>query len=381
MTCEEPANRIMPAAKSAKQKAAIHAVIGSDEFEVKRVALELSRELNPGGDFGLETIDCAAENVEQAERAIHTALDALQTFGMFGGEKLVWMKNVNFLADSVIGRSESTINGLEKLLAVLDAGLPEGTRFLLSATEVDKRRTFYKSLLKCAQTQVFEGLDSTKAGWENNAGMLVQDLARKLDLALDRDAAELFTLYTGGDRRLIASELEKLNLYLGKTRRNVTEDDVRLLTPLSRSGVIFELGNAISARRLPRALELLKQLLFHGESEMGIILVAIIPTVRNLLLVKDLMLRHKLSKPQQPFMFGNQLERLPADAISHLPRTKEGKLNAYPLGIAAGNAHRYTLPELRKSLAACLEANVALVTSPTDKEIILNQLIARIVSG
>lgn len=371
----------MPAAKSSKQKAAIHAVLGTDEFEVKRVALELSRELNPGGDFGLETIDCAADNVEQAVRAINNALDALQTFGMFGGEKLVWMKNVNFLADSVVGRSENILGGLEKLLGVLQSGLPDGTRFLLSATDVDKRRTFYKSLIKIAETQTFDGLDNSKSGWEMDASMLVQDMGRKLGLSMDGDAAELFTLYTGGDRRIIMSELEKLDLYLGKSRRNVTNDDVRTLTPLSRAGVIFELGNAISARQLPHALELLKQLLFQGENEMGIILVAIIPTVRNLLLVKDLMVRHKLAKPSQPFMFGKQLERLPADAISHLPRTKEGKLNAYPLGIAAGNAHRYSIPELRKALTACLEANVALVTSPTEKEVVLNQLIVRIISG
>ena len=367
----------MPAVKTA----AIHAILGSDEFEVKRAALELSRELNPGGDFGLETIDCAADNLDQAVKAIRNATEALQTFGMFGGEKLVWMKNVNFLADTVVGRSDQVLDGLEKLLSILQSGLPDGTRFLISATETDKRRTFYKSLSKLAKVQLFEGLDNSKAGWEEGASMLVQDMAYKLGLHMDSDAAELFTLYTGGDRRIISSEIEKLNLYLGKTRREVNVADVRLLTPLSRAGVVFELSNAISARQLAPALDLLKQLIFQGENEIGIILVAIIPTVRNLLIVKDLMVRHGLSKPAQPFFFGKQLERLPADAIAHLPRSKEGKLNTFPMGIAAGNVHRYTIPELRKALSACLEANLALVTSPTEKEIILNQLIVRIIAG
>ena len=367
----------MPAAKTAT----IHAILGSDEFEVKRVALELASELSPGGDFGLETIDGAADNLDQALRAIRNTIEALQTFSMFGGAKLVWLKNVNFLADSVVGRSEAVLEGLEKLLAVLQSGLPDGTLFLLSATEADKRRSFYKTLCKIAELQVFEGLDSSKPGWEENASMLVQDMAHRLGLKMDHAAAELFTLYTGGDRRTITTELEKLNLYLGKTRREVTTEDVRLLTPLSRAGVVFELGNAISSRQLARSIELLKQLIFQGENEIGIILVAIIPTVRNLLIVKDLMVRHKLTKPAQPFFFGKQLERLPAEAIAHLPRTKEGKLNAFPMGIAAGNVHRYTIPELRKALSACLEANVALVTSPTEKEIILNQLIVRIIAG
>ena len=367
----------MPAAKTAT----IHAILGSDEFEVKRVAFELATELNPGGDFGLETIDGAADNLDQALRAIRNTIEALQTFSMFGGAKLVWLKNVNFLADSVVGRSEAVLEGLEKLLTVLQSGLPDGTLFLISATEADKRRSFYKTLCKIAELQVFEGLDNSKPGWEENASVLVQDMAHRLGLKMDHAAAELFTLYTGGDRRTITTELEKLNLYLGKTRREVTTEDVRLLTPLSRAGVVFELGNAISSRQLARSIELLKQLIFQGENEIGIILVAIIPTVRNLLIVKDLMVRHKLTKPAQPFFFGKQLERLPAEAIAHLPRTKEGKLNSFPMGIAAGNAHRYTIPELRKALSACLEANVALVTSPTEKEIILNQLIVRIIAG
>ena len=92
------------------------------------------------------------------------------------------------------------------------------------------------------------------------------------------------------------------------------------------------------------------------------------------------MVRHKLRPPSQPYHFGKDLERLPAAAIAHLPRSKEGKLNTYPMGIAAANAHRYTIPELRRALSACLDANVALVTSPTEKEVILSQLIARIVA-
>jgi DNA polymerase-3 subunit delta len=33
---------------------------------------------------------------------------------------------------------------------------------------------------------------------------------------------ELFALFTGGDRRAISNELEKLDLYLGTERREIT---------------------------------------------------------------------------------------------------------------------------------------------------------------
>jgi DNA polymerase III subunit delta len=360
----------------------ITAVIGTDDVEVKRMARELCAQLTPpGSDFGADIIDGQADNSEQAAQRIYKTVEALETFGFFGGEKLVWLKNANFLADDRTGGSQATLEALEKLTNLLAGGLPDGTRFLLSAGAVDKRRSFYKTLNKVADVHVFERLDNTKSGWEDQAAILVSDAAQKHELRFDEEALQLFTMFTGGDRRTIENELDKIDLYLAPGQRTVTTEYVRLLTPLSRVGIVFELGNAIAARQLQRALELLKQLLFQGENEVGILLATVIPTVRNLLLVKDLMARHKLTKPAQPFFFGKQLERLPAAAIAHLPRTKEGKLNAYPLGIAASHAHRYTLPELQSGLKTCLDANVSLVSSSTEPEVIMSQLIVRIIAG
>ena len=374
------------AAIKAKAKPAtqsqICAVVGTDESEVKRAARLHADAMTPagGGDFGCDVIDGAAEHSEQAGARIHQAIDALLTFPFFGGEKLVWIKNANFLQDDQMGGSQAVTEALEKLAALLSEGLPASTRFLLSAIGVDKRRTFYKTLAKLGKVEVFDKVDSSKPGWEEDAGALVEQRASARGLRFSGEAIEIFTLFTGGDRRVIENELEKLDLFLGETRREVSADDVRLLVPLSREGIVFELGNAIAERNLNRALSLLDQLLFQGETAHGILVVAIIPTVRNLLLAKDLMTRHRLQRPAQPFYFGKTLERLPPEAIAHLPRKKDGAISSYQLGIAASHVQRYTLAELRRALEACLEANVQLVTSQTDPEVVLGQLIVRIMA-
>ena len=359
----------------------IHAILGTDDYEVKRVAKDLAEKLTPPGDFGQEIINGQAGNADDAAQKIYRTIEALNTFGFFGGAKLVWLKDANFFADDRTGGAQTTLDAVEKFTALLQRGLPDGTRLLISGGAIDKRRSFFKTLGKVAEVQFFERLDSTKQGWERAAMSLCRELAAPTGLAFDDDALELFTLYTGGDRYAITSELEKLNLYLGKTSRRVTQDDVRTLTPMSRAGVIFELGNAISARQLPRAQELLTQLMFDGEKAIGILLATIIPTVRNLLLAKDLLVRHKLQPPSNPFHFGTTLERLPAAAIAHLPRTKEGKLNAFALGFAAAGARNFTLAELQRGLKACLDANVALVSAPTETEVVLGQLLVRLIGG
>ena len=152
--------------------------------------------------------------------------------------------------------------------------LATGVTLLISATEVDKRRSFYKTLVKRAEVQVFDRLDSARAGWEEEATEIVLSRAKKRKLEFDDAALELFVLLTGGDTRQIDNELEKIDVYCstgfqpvgpagvptadlnwtGKMPTSptakmavprVTVELVRELVPLSRAGVIFELSNAL----------------------------------------------------------------------------------------------------------------------------------------
>jgi len=368
-------------AKTAESESSVRAVVGSDESEVKRVAAELAAQLTPpdAGEFGVEVIDACADNVEQAVAKIRTAVEALQTLPFFGGGKLVWLKNANCMGDSVIGRSAAVQGALEDLAELLDAGLGSDVTFLISATETDKRRSFYKTLAKRAEIQVIDRLDSSRAGWEEEATEIVRRRAKARGLQFDEEALDLFVLLTGGDTRQIENELEKIDLYLGRERR-VTVEQVRELVPLSRAGVIFELGNALAACDLERALMLVKRLLDQGETAIGILLVAILPTIRNLLLAKDLMERNRITRPHAPFSFISALNRLPAEATEHLPRKKDGSINGYALGIAAQQAHRFQTDKLIAGLDACLEANLRLVSSQLDHELILTEIVVKLLA-
>ena len=368
----------MPKAKAITSN--IHAVVGSDESEVKRAAAELAARLTPPGtgDFGLEVIDGCGDNAEQSAARVRLTIEALQTLPFFGG-KLVWLKNANSLGDTVIGRSAAVQSALEELGDLLAPGLAPDVTFLISATEVDKRRSFYKALSKHAELQVIDRLDASRSGWEEEATEIVRRRAKGRGLSFQEEALDLFVLLTGGDTRQIENELEKIDLYVGADR-SVTAEEVRTLVPLSRAGVIFELGNALAACDLERALALVRGLLDQGETAIGILLVAILPTVRNLLLAKDLMERHRLARPSAPFSFISTVNRLPASATEHLPRKKDGSLNAYALGIAAMSAHRFQTDQLIAGLEACLEGNLQLVSSQRDHELILTEIVVKLLA-
>src|SRR5437868_2177865 len=366
----------MPKAKA--NTANIYGVVGSDEAAVKREAAALAQKLAPAeaGEFGLEAIDGAADNVEQAADAIRSTIAALQTLPFFGGGKLVWLKSANFLSDDMKGKSASVLEPLEQLGVILAGGLPDDVTFLVSAIDPDKRRSFYKTLTKLADIQIFDEPDLNRSGWEENASEIVRAEAKKHSLEFEEEALELFVLSTGGDSGVVANELEKLTLYAPEGA--ITTEQVRALVPISRAAVIFELGNALARHDATLALNLVRDLLDQGETAIGILLATILPTIRNLLLAKDLMERHQLPRPHAPFAFISTLNRLPAKETEHLPRKKDGTINGYALGIAAMNAHRFETDQLVRGMEACLQANLELVTTQLDQELVLTEIVVKL---
>lgn len=360
----------MPAKKSSAPKTesnVIFFVAGSDETDVKKTALALAQKLSPSDDpFATEIIDGAVSSADEAVQRIHSTMEALQTISMFGTDRLVWLKSANFLSDTVIGRAEAVGKALDRLLGVLSGGLPPGVRFLLSAPEPDKRRAAYKSLVKIAKTELRDRPDFGFAGTEADIAAWIEERAARAGLRFAGDSSLLLAARVGADSRQIDSEIEKLLAAGGGG--DVDESMIRDLVPSTRQGGIFDLSNCITSRNLPGALETMRQLLRQKESAVGLLLAAIAPTFRNLLVVKDLFLRHRLQAPSKPFFFAKTIERLPEKAVAHLPRKKDGSLNAYPLGVAACGARNYELDELQRAVIRCRDLNRDLITKPLSEE-------------
>lgn len=356
--------------------AGIHAIIGTDEGRVKEEALRLHKELTGGNDDGFthETIDGTADNSDGAFEICKRVIEALNTLPFFGGEKVVWLKSATFLVDDVTGRSDRTLSGVEALKECLEAGLAQGVTFLLSATGIDKRRAFWKFIEKNAEVRSFDKIDTSREGWEDEVARLVQGRAKDLGLSFDDDAMELFVMQAGEATRQIGSELEKLDLYLGPERRRVELDDVRKLVPMSRAGIVFEIGKALQTGDAARAIELIDRLLESGESAIGLMRASIVPTVRNLFMAK-VVAEMGIKAGSYP-AFSGALDRLPPLQKAWLPQKKAGGVNAYPLFLSMGATRAFTLDGLRGLMESALKADKALVTTGLDHRLVLHRLVA-----
>jgi DNA polymerase-3 subunit delta len=369
--------------KKISENANFHVIVGSDDGMVREEALALYNELTGGNDDGFthETIDGNADNSEGAYEICSITSQSLMTMPMFGGDKVVWLRNVNFLGDDVTGRAQRTEAGVEMLRGILEKGLPNGIKFMISADKIDKRRTFWKFLEKSAAVQSYDKIDISKDGWEDQVGVLVEGRANELGLQFENDALELFIMLAGEQSKQIINELEKLDLFLGKERRVVNIEDVRTLVPLSREALVFEIGQAIQKGNVARAIQLVDEQLAAEESAIGIMRASIINVVRNLYMAK--LILEKFKAPSGNYgAFAGALNRLPAADRAWLPQKKDGSgVNVFPIFLAVPNAKNYDLDGLQHVMVQTQRADQALVTTGLDHRMILHRLIAEIAAA
>jgi DNA polymerase-3 subunit delta len=367
------------AAKKSPTSSNIHVVVGTDEGMVREQALMLWRELTGGADDGFnhEIVEGNALKVDDVFTITGQLLQALMTYSMFGSDKVVWLRNATFFGSDRTSESESVLNEVIALTQQLEKGLPDGVALIISADKIDKRRAFWKFLEKQARVQVHDRIDMSQEGWEQQVAALVQQKADEAGLDFESEALELFINLAGEATQQIVNELEKLRLYLGD-RHVVTIDDVRLMVPLSREGVIFETGRALQAGNAARAIELIDEQMEMGESAVAIMRASIIPTVRNLYMAR-LGLDLTQSSARSYNEFQTAINRLPAEKKAWLPLKKSGDgYNIYPIFLSLPGARSFTLPNLQAILYATARADKMLVTTGLDDRMILHRLVTEI---
>src|SRR5690606_28349905 len=126
------------------------------------------------------------------------------TISMFGGRRLVWLKDVNFLADSVTGRADSTLKQVEELQRLLEANDPANVAVLITAAPVDRRRSFPKWCEKNGDFALVGGDGDATA-----LAAIVNTEVKTLAVTIEPGAIELLLARIGTNTRLLIEETRK----------------------------------------------------------------------------------------------------------------------------------------------------------------------------
>lgn len=238
-------------------------VCGPDDFLVGRVGKERFDQLvaDAGADeFSREIISGFAANVDEVETAVNRFRDSVQTVAMFGGKRVVWFKDINFLADTVTGRAEGTLKQVESLQELLEKVNPDDVAILITAAPVDRRRSFPKW---CEANS-----DFTLAGGDGDnavemlAGVALAE-ARSVGAQFGEGAVELLLTKVGANTRLVTEEVRKLATFAGEGA-TIEEAHVAELTPNVAEGDFFEAADRFFAGDLRGTLHALQKHFFSG---------------------------------------------------------------------------------------------------------------------
>jgi DNA polymerase-3 subunit delta len=236
-------------------------ICGPDDFVVGRLGKDRFTALSAdaAADFSRETISGFANNVAEVETAVNRFRDAVQTLGLFGGRRYVWLKDVNFLADSVTGRSESTLTQVEELKKILDGLDPEQVGVVITAAPVDRRRAF----LKWVEGNSDFTLAGGEAGDEASLQQVALGEAKIQGVTFDGEALPVLIAKVGGNTRLLVEEVRKLAAYVGETAV-IKEADVAELVATTAEGDFFEAAEAFFSGNLQWTIEALHRHFFAG---------------------------------------------------------------------------------------------------------------------
>lgn len=352
-------------------------ICGSDDFLVGRLGKDryAAMSIEVADDFARETINGFAGNVGEVESAVNRFREAVQTVSMFGGKRAIWLKDVNFLSDTVTGRAESTLKLIEDLQEILSKLNPEETSVLITAAPIDRRRSFPKWCEKNSDFTLVGG-DADGAGDALLAVALAE--AKSLGAAFGPGAVELMLAKVGANTRLIVEETRKLATYAGDDGR-IEEAHVAELTPNVAEGDFFEAAEAFFSGDLRWTLAALHRHFFAGGDARPVIS-ALQNRNRILLQVRALIDAGEVR------IGARGLDGLPRAATAYSGRfigaTEKSSYNlftqnAWYVGKLAGNAKLPALRRLIDNQQEFIATFEEIVRRPSEQEEVLREMAVR----
>jgi DNA polymerase-3 subunit delta len=359
-------------------------VCGDDDFAVKARARQIFQQWSAElGGMDHETIEASVSNGGEALAVLGKLREALQTLPFFGGGKVVWLRDCNFLGEDRTASSAAVTEALAELAEELKTFSWQTVRLLISAGRVDKRKVFFKTLDKIGTVENFSAWSQDDKDWADRAEIAAGDALRKRQKAISEAALGELISRAGANARQLENEVEKLCVFVGD-REKIELADVAAICARNKTAKAFALGDALGDRDLPRLLKRLDEELWEtkfdtDKSEIGL-LYGLIGKVRAMLLLKEMLREGWLKETRDYSQFKAQLERVPADKLPADKKFNPLALNPYVLYKALPQVKKYTSAELVRAMDVLLRCNQRLVSSGLDKAMVLQQALVQIVT-
>jgi DNA polymerase III subunit delta len=339
-----------------------YVLIGDEVFLYDRCRKGVLAALTPE-----DTRDFSLHDLDLAETSIFEVLDRAQTPSLMAPFQVLFVRNLKTLYGR--GSKKEEFAAIE---AYFRSPNPQAVILFVAdhfRIPTDLRKMDYQDKDR------YERIRETLGDWcgvvelarvdENDAIKWVIASAESRNVKFDPDAARELVDALGADMMLIASEFEKLRLYVSArgteelAKNRVTLGDVETMVLAAKQRSLYELTDAISAKDRPRALLLLHGLLNAsdgGEDSAIGHLYMLARTFRQMLIISEKNVRDQRAIWQVLW----QGFRMPPFAAEDLIK----------------QARRYkSRRELTRAIRLVARADLELRSSPANKLLVLERLI------
>lgn len=321
--------------------------------------------------------------IDRGEPSVFANLSPDQWQSAFGfshpGGSLVWADELR--ANSVTATAPTAEDDGERLIALIEKGLPGKNVLLLLADTVDKRKRLFTAIKthgEIIDCSVLEG--SSKAAVDGQK-TVVRELAlatlQEFGKTISAKVLEQLFERIGCHPIAVVRETEKLALYADE-RQEISAEDLDLLVGQTREEAIFALTEALSARDRAKSLNVLHHLLRNDVHPL-----AIFAALRNFL--RRLLIFRSLQMQAQPRWYRGMSAA--AFQNEYLPALKENgqwpellKGHPYALFMSFSRAAQWSAVALQQGLAELAEAEFRLKGSSLPPALVLESLLVTLMS-
>jgi DNA polymerase-3 subunit delta len=204
------------------------------------------------------------ERHDLSETSLPAILDGARSLSLFAANRVIWVSSAEAALPRGRAASTSEDSAAGELADYLRNSNPgvtvvfESTRYDFEGedrSKLDRVQKFYSAIPELVELRPY----TVEAGRS-----LAQDLAETAGLKIGLAEIGLLVDALAGDASRIATEIEKLRLYAGTTRK-ITPEDIAKLVPNAQASNIFALVSALGRGDRKRSLLTLDALLREGE--------------------------------------------------------------------------------------------------------------------
>ncbi|MFB4164861.1 DNA polymerase III subunit delta [Alteribacillus sp. JSM 102045] len=320
----------------------LYLLYGKEDFFIKNITEKIVSSVltEEERDFNYSIYD-------MKEIPVEAAVEEGETLPFFGEKRVILLRNCYFLTG--VKEKEKTEHHLPTFEKYMDNPSSETVMIVtVSYEKLDERKKIVKKLKKQGTVMEAAPFDEAKMlQW-------MDTYARDNQLHISQEAKELLIQLAGKDMMMLASEMEKLSLYVQETGK-ITIEAVEKLVARTLEDNVFELVDNVVRGRSEKAFRIYYDLIKQNEEPIKI-LTLLARQFRMILLVKQLKKR----------------------GYSRQKMASQLKVHPFAVKTAEGQMKNFEEVTLKNILAELAQADYEVKTGKIDKSLRVELCIANL---